>query len=212
MAANVASYVSSSKTMGVVTNISVSYVDVPSFSDLADKADLEYVKQQINSMKSALDMKTTKIEEQTSLALMEFKESFEAALNSKERIECEKKELVQLFDILSAKLQKDCQTTMVQLDREIKAYHEIDKSLNERLSKLYNEMQEYIVANNNAATTIDELSERTKMAEEASKKLTDNPNMLQDLAKKVKDYAKLNSFLFYNVILIDIAILIYLLH
>ncbi|MBQ4485345.1 MAG: hypothetical protein II934_10170 [Prevotella sp.] len=190
-----------------VRNISADYTYVPDAKDFADKADLAWVNQKISTLDSSLTSKVTIVEKKTEQSIRELKEYVIKSLSSKDRIEDEKRELSQLYNVLFSSIKKECQKIENQICSEIRAYQDVDMSLNDRLSMLIEQKNDFVNAKNNARTTLQELKQQIMLADETKKNIG-NPNVfIHKFTKKLKNISSITSFLLANVILADIYLL-----
>ena len=184
--------------------------EVPDLSDLANKADLSFVNQKLNSIESSLKTKMSVFEQKTEMSIKTMNESVQKALCSKDRIDSEKKELTQLFNALSSNIKEECQKIESQLSSEIRAYQNVDKSLNYKLNKLIGQKNDFVTAKNNASIILQELKRQITLADETVKNIKGNTNVvIRNFTKKVESISYITYFLLANVILADIY-LIYL--
>ena len=193
-----------------VRNLSADYSYVPDTSELAAKADVSFVNQKLNSIESSLKTKMSAFEQKTEMSIKTMNEYVQKALSSKDRIDSEKKELTQLFDALSSNIKEECQIIESQLSSEIRAYQDVDKSLNDKLNKLIGQKNDFVTAKNNASTILQELKRQITLADETVKNIKGNPNVvIRNFTQKVESISYITYFLLANVILADIY-LIYL--
>lgn len=191
-----------------VRNIRADYSYVPDTSDLAAKADLSFVNQKLSFIESSLKAKMSAFEQKTEMSLKSMNDSVQKALSSKDRIDSEKKELTQLFDVLSSNIKEECQKIESQLSSEIRAYQDVDKSLNDKLSKLISQKNDFVNAKNNASTILQELKRQITLADETVKNIKGNPNVVvHNFTQKVESMSYITYFLLANVILADIYLL-----
>lgn len=185
-----------------------STTEVPDFSDLSAKADLSFVNQKLNTLESNLKAKMSAFEQKTEMSLKSMNDSVQKALSSKDRIDSEKKELTQLFDALSSNIKEECQKIESQLSSEIRAYQDVDKSLNDKLSKLISQKNDFVNAKNNASAILQELKRQITLADETVKNIKGNPNVVvHNFTQKVESMSYITYFLLANVILADIYFL-----
>ena len=185
-----------------------STTEVPDFSDLSAKADLSFVNQKLNTLESNLKAKMSAFEQKTEMSLKSMNDSVQKALSSKDRIDSEKKELTQLFDALSSNIKEECQKIESQLSSEIRAYQDVDKSLNDKLSKLISQKNDFVNAKNNASAILQELKRQITLADETVKNIKGNPNVVvHNFTQKVESMSYITYFLLANVILVDIYLL-----
>lgn len=150
-----------------VRNINADYTYVPDSSDLAVKADLSFVNQKMNSIENNFKNRTVLLEKKIETSI----DTIQNALNSKERIEGEKKEIHRLYDSLSKKINADLSQLSIRLHNEIKMYEEIEKSINERINQLEMKVDEYKKIRLTAEKYITIFEEKTKIFETTIAKL-----------------------------------------
>ena len=116
--------------------------------------------------------------------------------------------MTELFNALSTNIKEECKEIESQISSEVRAYQDIDKSLNDKLSILISQKNDFINAQTNASIILQELKQQTTLADETVKNTKGYLNLVvHNFTKKVENISYITYLLFANVILADIYLL-----